>query len=50
MVKGDRLYALRFILNRLGIDSLKPPCLGLQEATFICPAWPNGLDNLGNHL
>ena len=32
--------------KRLGIGSLKPPCLSLQEATFICP-WPSGLGNPG---
>ena len=34
----------------LGIASLKPPCLGLQEATIICPAWPDGLGNPSDHL
>ena len=36
--------------DRLGVTSLKPPCLGLQEATFICPTLPNGLGDPSDPL
>ena len=34
----------------LVVVSLKPPCLGLQEATFICSASLNGLGELDSCL
>ena len=34
----------------LGVAPLKSPYLGLQKATFIYPAWPDGLGDPGNHL
>ena len=40
MIKDDHFYALSLILKRA---SLKSPCLGLQEVTFIYLAWSDGL-------
>ena len=34
----------------LGVASLKSPCLGLQKATFIYSAWPDGLGDPGDRL
>ena len=34
----------------LGIASLKSPCLGLQKATLIYPAWPDSLGDSGDRL
>ncbi|RVW56111.1 hypothetical protein CK203_080795 [Vitis vinifera] len=34
----------------LVVASLKPPCLGLQEVTFIYPIWPDGLSDPSDRL
>ena len=34
----------------LSVASLKSPCLGLQKATFIYLAWPNGLGDPSDRL
>ena len=34
----------------LDVASLKSPCLGLQKATFIYLAWPNGLGDPSDRL
>ena len=47
-----RLYAFprRLPKRCLGIAFLKSSCPGFQKATFIYPAWPDDLGNLGNRL